>query len=281
MIFFDPASFILALREGIEAALVIGIMLAYTNRTAKKGYNRYIYTGTLLAILASVVLALAFNAMRIEFEGFVEEVFEGTMMITAAVILSSMILWMAREGRHLKERLSHEIGDSISKTHIWGLTALSFIIVVREGIETVLFLGAQSLNASGVLSAGVIGLAAAAILGYVVFKTSISFSLRKFFSYTSIVLLLFSAGLVAHGIHEFNEAGIIPSVVEHMWDINWFIDENGSVGSFLKALFGYNGNPSLTEIAAYLLYMVLLYGLYRWHQGRRISTKTGITAPEV
>jgi high-affinity iron transporter len=137
---------------------------------------------------------------------------------------------------------------------------------VREGIELALFLTAATLaaDARSTLLGAVLGLAGAAALGWALFASTLRLNLRRFFQVTSVLLVLFAAGLVAHGVHELNEVGWIPAVVEHIWDVNGLLPENSTAGQVLKALFGYNGDPSLTELLAYLLYFcAITIGLRR------------------
>ena len=142
-----------------------------------------------------------------------------------------------------------------------ALFVLAFLAVGREGLELALFLLAASAASSAwqTLIGALLGLILSVILGWILFATTRRLNLKAFFQVTSILLILFAAGLVAHGIHEFNEAGLIPPVVEHVWDMNHLLDENSTQGELLKALFGYNGNPSLTEVVAYSSYFVLLW----------------------
>jgi high-affinity iron transporter len=114
-----------------------------------------------------------------------------------------------------------------------------------------------SVNTVQILAGTILGLGTAILLGYTIFATAVRLDLRRFFQVTGILLILFAAGLVAHGVHEFNEVGWIPSVVEHIWDVNMIVDENSVAGQLLKTLFGYNGNPSLTEMIAYFVYIVV------------------------
>jgi high-affinity iron transporter len=146
------------------------------------------------------------------------------------------------------------------------LFGLAFLAIVREGIELALFLTATTfIDYQGqILLGALVGLSAAILLGWLLFSATVRLDLRRFFQVTGILLILFAAGLVAHGVHEFNEAGWIPSVIEHLYNINPVLDENSVAGVILKTVFGYNGNPSLTEVIAYLLYFVLvLLGLKR------------------
>jgi high-affinity iron transporter len=117
----------------------------------------------------------------------------------------------------------------------------------------------------------ILGLATAVVLGWLLFKTTIKLDLRKFFFVTGMLLILFAAGLVAHGVHEFNELGWIPAIIDPLWDMNIILDENSNTGLLLKALFGYNGNPSLSEVLAYVGYFfAILFGL-RWSAQRQFS----------
>jgi high-affinity iron transporter len=131
------------------------------------------------------------------------------------------------------------------------------VAVVREGIETVLFLTAAAFSATPAQTVvgGVLGLAVAIVLGWLMFAAGKRLDVRAFFRVTSVLLILFAAGLVAHGVHELQEAALLPTVVEHVWDVNHVLDEGGALGTFLKALFGYNGNPSLLEVFSYLGYL--------------------------
>ncbi|MBW6470794.1 MAG: FTR1 family protein [Methanosarcinaceae archaeon] len=247
-------SFMITFREGLEAFLIVGIILAYLAQTKRTELNKHVYAATGLAVLGSIGAALVFNSLAIEFAGKNEELFEGIVMLIAAAVLTSMIIWMARESKNI----SSSIRQKVDSNHARGLFVLAFVSVFREGIETVLFLGAAAMNteARTVLYGGVLGLATSIVVAYLVFKSSSRVNLKTFFKYTGIFLILFAAGLTAHGVHELQEAGVVPIIVEHVWDMNHLLDENGTVGSLLKSLFGYNGNPSLLEVFAYVGYYV-------------------------
>jgi high-affinity iron transporter len=134
------------------------------------------------------------------------------------------------------------------------------VAVVREGIETVLFLTAAAFSTTPgqTLFGGALGLAAAAIVGWLVFAAGRQLDIRAFFRVTSVLLILFAAGLFAHGLHELQEAALLPTFIEHVWDINPILDENSTLGAFLQALFGYNGNPSLLEVIGYVVFLVAI-----------------------
>jgi len=219
-----------------------------------------VWAGVLAAVAASVAAGLVLNALGVALEGRGEKVFEGVAMLVAAGVLTWMIFWMQRQSRHIRAELELDVHRAVSANSMWALFSLAFVAVVREGIETVLFLTAAAFTASAAqtLVGGALGLMAAAGLGWLLFAAGRRLDVRAFFRATSVLLILFAAGLVAHGVHELQEGGILPTLVEHVWDINFILNEGGSAGVFLKALFGYNGNPSLMEVIAYGLYFVVI-----------------------
>lgn len=252
------SSLLIMLREGLEAALIIGIILGYLSKTGQSRLNRYVYAGTGLGIIASVITAVMFQLLAGGFEGRAEEIFEGVIMLIAVAVLTSMILWMQNQGKSIKGEIQEKIEEAITERKLLGLISLAFLSVFREGVEVVLFLNALFLQqgSSGAIIGSITGLALALAIAYIVFRTTANVDLRRFFIGTGTFLLLMAAGLLAHGIHELQEAGILPVIVEHLWDINNIVNEKGTIGSFLKAVFGYNGNPSLIEACAYLTYLI-------------------------
>jgi high-affinity iron transporter len=255
------ASFLLALREGLEAALIVGLTIGVLTKMNRREQTPAVWAGVGVATAVSLIVALVLNRVGAAFEGRAEEIFEGVTMFLASAVLTWMIFWMARQGRQVQADLQSDVKTALARGGRWGLFAIAFFAVVREGIETALFLTAAAMTSSAqqVVVGGLAGLAAAAVLGWLLFATAVRLNVRRFFQVTSVLLILFAAGLVAHGIHEFNEAGLIPGVIEHVWDINHILDENSAVGVTLKALFGYNGNPSLTEILGYIGYYVAIF----------------------
>lgn len=259
------SSFLITLREGLEAALIIGIILAYLARTENRSAFRHVWLGTSLAVVVSLIAGAAIFYTAGEFTGSAEEIFEGTAMFAATLVLTWMIFWMRRQAINIKGHLHLQIASALGNRSALGLVSLAFIAVVREGIELALFLFAATRVAeSPVLSAtgSLLGLALAIGLGYSIYRGTSRLNIGSFFNVTSLLLILFAAGLLAHGIHEFHEAGLIPPLVAHVWDINHILPEKSLFGRFLTALFGYNGNPSLVEVVSYLGYVLITLGVY-------------------
>jgi high-affinity iron transporter len=266
------AGFLLALREGIEAALIISIVLGMLKKMQRTDRARVVWLGIAGAALISVGVAIVLNVIGAEFEGATEQAFEGFTMLFAAAVLTWMIFWMQKQGRRIQQGLEADVREALSGGQTAALFSVAFFAVLREGIELALFLTAVNFSAPVVGGeapilgwlGGVLGLIAAAIIGWLLYESAIKLNLRRFFQFTSIVLILFAAGLVGHAVHEFNELGWIPSMVEHVYDLNPIVPEASTVGEFLKALFGYNGNPSLTEMLAYIAYFVVVFGLLQF-----------------
>ncbi|HET6948065.1 MAG TPA: iron uptake transporter permease EfeU [bacterium] len=258
------ASFLIMLREGLEAALIIGIILAYLAKTGHRSRSGSVWTGTLAAVLMSVLAGGLIFMTAGSIEGRAEELFEGIAMLTAAAVLTYMIFWMRRQAINIRAHLQAQVNTALESRSVLALGLLAFVAVGREGIETALFMfaAAQAASPYATTLGGLLGLGAAAVLGYLLYRGTYRMNLRAFFNVTSILLLLFAAGLLAHGIHEFHEAAVIPAVIEHVWDINPVLNEASTLGSFLKALFGYNGDPSLIEVLAWVGYLVVVGGAY-------------------
>lgn len=275
-------SLLITLREGLEASLIVGIILAYLAKTGNKSGFRAVWWGTALAVLVSLVVGGAVYFLIGELQDPAEAIFEGSILFLAVAVLTWMIFWMRTQAINIKGALQAQIDSALSNGTGIGLALIAFFAVVREGIETVLFLLAIPPTAdSPILFAvgGVLGLAAAVMIGYTIYKGSARLNLRMFFNATSVLLIVFAAGLLAQGVHEFNELGFIPSLIEHVWDSNALISVDSTMGHFLTAIFGYNASPSLTEALAYFAYLVLvLTGYFYSRKSNQPKKKEKITA---
>lgn len=271
--------FLLALREGLEAALIVGIVLGVLNRTRHEELKPTVWWGTISAIVVSLVAAAILYLVGVSFEGKAEEAFEGLTMLLAAGVLTWMIFWMQHQSRNIGANLEAEVRQAARQYSKRALFLIAFLAVVREGIELALFLTATSFatGAQQTIIGALLGLGAVTLLAWMLFSSLVKLNIRRFFQITSISLVLFAAGLVAHGVHELNEAGWIPAIVEHVWDMNHIINEKAFGGEILKTLFGYNGNPSLTEVVAYAVYFLILFlGLQRQQAKPTIVKQAGV-----
>jgi high-affinity iron transporter len=273
-------TYLLSLREGLEAALIIGIVLGAVGKIRRADLAPAVWFGVLSAVAVSALTAILLTTFGMSLEEEAEQIFEGITMILAAGILTWMIFWMGKQARFLRGELEAGVNKAAATTGKRAVFLLAFFAVVREGVELAIFVtaaffaGSQSElsnNISQTLAGTILGLGTAILLGYTIFATTVRLDLRKFFQVTGILLILFAAGLVAHGVHEFNEAGWIPAVIEHIWDVNAILDENSVAGLLMKTLFGYNGNPSLTEMIAYFTYIATVFVF--WKRDNSVTVK--------
>lgn len=258
------SSFLLSLREGTEAALVIGIVLGALRKIGRGDCARVVWAAVLGAVATSVLAAIVLRAVGWSLAGPAEPIFEGGTLLVAAGLLTWMIFWMARQSRELKAGLEAGVRRAVCTPGRRGVFALAFVAVAREGLELAIFLTASAFEAGTAQTIGgsLFGLATAALLGWLLFTCTRRMDLRWFFRVTGALLLLFAAGLVAKGVHEFNEIGWIPAVVDPVWNSASILGERSLVGGALKTLFGYSSHPTLTALAAYLAYFVaIVFGL--------------------
>jgi high-affinity iron transporter len=265
-------TYLLSLREGLEAALIIGILLGALSKIRRTDLSPTVWMGTLSAIGVSILTAILLTTFGMSLEDPAEAIFEGITMLIAAGILTWMIFWMSKQARFLKSELEAGVNKAAASAGKSGVFWLAFIAVVREGVELALFITAAFFagNQSGVTSdiiqtlvGTILGVGTAALLSWTLFATAVRLDLRRFFQVTGLLLILFAAGLIAHGVHEFNEVGWIPSVIEHVWNLDSVISEASLLGQLLKTLFGYSSAPSLTEMIAYFVYIAVVTGLWR------------------
>jgi high-affinity iron transporter len=183
-----------------------------------------------------------------------------------------MIFWMGKQARFLKSELEAGVNKAAASTGKRAVFWLAFIAVVREGVELAIFITAAFFAGSRdgltsdiiqTLVGTILGVGTAALLSWTLFATTVRLDLRRFFQVTGFLLILFAAGLVAHGVHEFNEVGWIPSIVEHVWNLDSIISESSLAGQLLQTLFGYNSSPALTEMITYVLYLAIVSILWR------------------
>jgi high-affinity iron transporter len=268
------SSLVLSLREGLEAALVIGIVLGALKRTGRTDLKNYLWAGVLAASALSLFTALLLRFVDSELEGAAEQVFEGTTLLLAAGVLTWMIIWMRQQSRGMKRQLETRVDQATRSGGKHALFLLAFLAVLREGLELALYLTASTMATTGLqtLVGATTGLLMAAILGYLLFSATVRLNLQRFFQVTSLILILFAAGLVAQGVAEFNEAGIIPAIISPIWNLNPVLSDQSVLGMVFGTLFGYHGAPSLTEALSYAVYILAAFIILSWPQAIRSSS---------
>lgn len=256
----------ITLREGLEAALVIGIVLGYLGKVGDRKSTLYAWAGTVAAALLSALLAIAMRVIGAELETPFEQIFEGTTMLLAVLVLTWMIFWMRYQARFMKTDLERKLLSVINTGQNWGVFLLAFFAVIREGVEMALFLAASAFAAdgAGTLIGALLGLALAGAAGVLIYIYAVRLNLSLFFDVTSLFLIVFSAGLLAQGVHEFQEIGALPILLNPAWDLRSVLSNDSLPGSLLRSLFGYNDNPSILEVTTYLAYWIVVLQAVRW-----------------
>ena len=259
-------SLVITLREGLEAALIIAIILAYLRRADYPSGIPAVWWGVAGAVVMSLAAGGLIFALGTALEGRAEEVFEGVAMLLAVAVLAWMVVWMKHEARHVKGRLEARVQAALHGGSTVALASLAFVAVGREGLETALFLFAASETSTPVatLAGAIAGLSIAVVLGIAFARGSRLLDLRAFFNVTGVLLIFLAAGLLARGIHELQEAMVIPALVEHVWDVNDVLSDSAGIGILMKGLLGYNANPSLAEVVAYGLFLASTLAYFFW-----------------
>ena len=275
-------SFLITFRE---AALIVTIMITYLRKIGKEDLNKYTYLGTGAALAMSLVVGVILQVFYGGLGKVASELFEGVASLSAVVVLTSMIFWMTKHSKEIKGEMETKINQAVTQNELYGITALAFVAVAREGLETVLFLSATFVQDSvGTLVGAALGIAVVLGLSFALMKGTVDLEIGKFFKVTSIMLLIFGAGLAGYGVHELIEAGEHSGMDFGFWgekpyDINPAVNadgtypalhEKGVVGSIFKALLGYDGNPEWLRIIVYLGYW-LAVGTYVYKQYQSVD----------
>jgi high-affinity iron transporter len=264
------ATFVIALREGIEAVLIVSIVLAYLRQLGATDRSRLVWWGAGLAVSLSSAVGIAIFIAGAEFEGTAEQVFEGLVTLAAVGVLTWMIFWMRRQGARIKSDLQEKV-DTALVTGGFALAGLAFFAVLREGVETALFLyaaakgtaveGTNMAPAAQVIGA-ILGLALAVVLGALLYRGGIRMNLRSFFRVTGLILIVVSAGLFAFSLHELQEAGWLPLLDTHAFDISSILPDDAGAGAILRGLLGYHADPTWLEVVGWAGYLVIVGGFF-------------------
>jgi high-affinity iron transporter len=262
------AAFVIALREGIEAALIVSIVLAYLKQLGRTDRSHLVWWGTGLAVALSAIVGTIIFSVGAEFEGTAEEVFEGLVTLTAVGVLTWMIFWMRRQGARIKSELQQKVDTALTAGGL-ALAAIAFFAVLREGVETALFLFAAAegtaVEGGGVtaqLLGAMLGLGLAVVLGVLLYRGGIRMNLRTFFKVTGVILIVVAAGLFAYSVHELQEAGWLPFLESPAFDLSATLPDDEGIGAVLRGLVGYNADPGVLEVVAWATYLVVVGTLY-------------------
>ena len=260
---------LITFRETLEVGLVLGLVWSILKQANALGMVRWLVHGLVWGVVTSAALAVVALQLLGSFSGPIEKGFEGVIMLVGAALLTTLIVWLAKQ----KARVNAlKVSVSAATAHPWGLFFIVYTAVLREGIETILFLrAAWYATQANIFLGATLGIGVAVGVCYALFKGLCRVPVRSFFTVSSVLLIAFAAGLVAHGIHELQSGGVFPVVFGELWNINPLVvhegvypfwHEKGAFGGLLKGLFGYNGNPYGMELLAYAVYLIAVGGTF-------------------
>ena len=252
--------FLIMLREGLEAALIVSLIASYLKRTQRGRWIGVMWVGVFLAAALCLGLGILINETTGEVPQKEQELFEGIVAVIAVVILTWMVFWMRKVSRNVKVQLEQAVDNALQKgnNHGWALIMMVFFAVAREGLESVFFLLAAFQQDVGIWPplGAVLGLATAVVLGFLLYWGGIRLNLGAFFKWTSLFILLVAAGLAAGAIRAFHEAGLWNHFQDVAFDLSNVLSTHSLTGTLLEGIFGYQETPSVSEVAMYFIYLV-------------------------
>ncbi len=264
------------LREGVEAALIVSIILAYLARTGNRAHFPKIWAGTAAAVIVSLLAGAGLFVTIGGLQEPYEQIFEGLTMLLAAGVVTWMLFWMRRQAASVKSELQASVDRALSDGGAIGLALLAFTAVIREGLETALFLVGQAASADtaapAVLLGALVGLGIAVLLGVGFYRGARLVNLRTFFRWTGIALIFIAAGLLSKAVHEFIEIGWITTGTTTLFDASATLPHSAAegapgglvllAGQFLRAIFGYTSQPEVITFVVWLTYLVVTRDLF-------------------
>lgn len=276
----------IGLREGLEAALVVSILLTYLVQTKRHQYIKNVWQGVIGAVLFSaalggIVFAVTRTLSEEESDKFAET-FAGAVSLIAVALVTWMIIWMRDTGRKIAAELQGKLEQAI-KTSVWMIVIMAFVAVAREGLETALFFY-SAVQATGSFASPAIGfsigLATAILLGWLIYRGSLKLNLKKFFTVTGYFLIFVAAGVLTYAVHEFQEVGIIPGLENKVYDISAVWSEDTFVGSLAKGIFNFSSKMSVLEAIAWALYVGITIWVFSKTKKDKQAAATNAPAAE-
>lgn len=265
------AQYLLTFREVLEASLLTAIILSYLVMTGRTGMKRYAWYGVLVALAVSLVFGIAIWFLYGSLSAANKVLFEGVAALIAVAVLTSMILWMALQARNVKSRVQGRVEAAATQGAILGVAVVTFVLVFREGLETVLFLTPfMVMDVSGTILGVALGVGAGLALAYAVFRFGVRLNLRRFFFFTSILLILLAGGLFGYAIHELLEFAAIQGTATGWWGqaaytlpiaSDSLLHHKGAIGSVFAVLFGYSVQPEWARLIAHVAYLATILPL--------------------
>jgi high-affinity iron transporter len=265
---------VIGLREGLEAALIVGIIAAFLLQRGERSALRpmWVGVGVALALCAGVAVILEIVGESLPLKQ--REALEGGLALVAVAGVTYMIMWMRRHSRDLKRTLELHTESALARGSMWALVGMAFFAVLREGLETAVFLLAAFQSSAEPAAAGagaILGVVVAVGLGYGIYRGGVRINLSRFFRVTGFVLVLVAAGLLATAVHEFAEAGVVTAFQDPAFNISWLVRPGTILAALLTGMLGLQPVPTEAEIAVWLAYAIPMGAYVLWPQRPRLS----------
>lgn len=259
--------FLIMLREGIEASLIVGIVASYLVKTNRRNWLFAVWAGVAIAVLLCAAAGLLLAIIGGDFPQKQQEFFEAVIGLVAVFMLTSMVFWMKKASRTISAGLRNEIDAALSETnhhHGIALVGLVFFAVAREGFESMVFLLATFQQSSGLWAGAgaVLGLIGAAIVGFAIYWGGVKINLSHFFRWTAVFILIVAAGLLAGSVRALHEAGLWNSLQQVVFDWSHVLPMDSPFGTFLAGILGYQDMPTASEVIVYLAFLVVALPIF-------------------
>ncbi|KGM30679.1 iron uptake transporter permease EfeU [Inquilinus limosus] len=258
--------FLIMMREGIEAALIVGIIAGYLRQTGRTQWMPLVWIGIAIAVLLSIAVGIVLNLISAEFPQREQELFEAVVGLVAVFVLTSMVFWMRKAARSIKAQLQHSVDAALEGHDAKGLAliGMAFFAVAREGLESVFFLLATFQQDVGLAApiGALAGVAVAVAVGFAIFWFGVRLNLKRFFRWTGLFILVVAAGLLAGSLRALHEAGLWNGLQEIAFDLSHILPIDGPLGSVLAGIFGYQDTPTVGEVAVYILFLLVTLPLF-------------------
>jgi len=252
------SNFLIGLREGIEAALIVSILVTYLVKLEQRHLLPRLWIGVSAAVALSIGFAALLALIGAELSESAEKIFAGTMSILAVILITWMIFWMAKRARYIKGHLQGEVDDALARGS-WALAIIAFLAVAREGLETALFLwaGFRSSGEDGASIWGaILGLGVAVVIGVIIYRGAVNLDLGKLFRWTGIALIFVAAGVLGHGLGDLQEAGVLPGASSLAFDVSDSVPVDSWYGSLLKGVFSFSAQTTWLSFVVWWVYVL-------------------------
>ena len=266
--------FLIMLREGLEAALIVGIIATYLRQTGRAAWMPLVWIGIFLAVSLALLAGAGLQFVSAEFPQRQQELFEALVGFVAVAMLTWMVFWMRRAAQGLRGELTGALDQAFAhgRQHTWALIGMVFLAVAREGLESIFFLLAvfQQSQSHGAPLGALLGVLCAALVGWAFYRGSLRLNLKHFFRLTGLFILLVAAGLFAGSVRALHEAGLWNHAQAVVFDLSNWLPLDTALGSLFAGIFGYYPTPSVSELVAYLGYLALALCGFFWPRGQAL-----------